>query len=650
VHFAQGKDKVDAKRFEAMVARLEVESGRSPTAYQLKVAALALLGFAILGLIVGVAGLGLLLLAGFALAMLLTGGGALIVLLKLGKLLLLLAIPLWYLVRHSISALFTRLPPPQGTAIARQQAPALFAAMDEMRRRMKGPRFHHVLIVDDMNAAVVQRPLFGLVGWPRNYLLLGLPLLESLSPLEALAVVAHEYGHLAGSHSHFAAFIYRLRHTWSTVDAVTAQWHGWVSRPMQRLVHWYAPYFNAYTFVLARTNEYQADAASAELVSAQVAATALTRVDLSAKRYERFLEQTFGSIRSSAQPPQDLSQRWAGLAPQAMAGDEARQWLQQALQRDSQVSDTHPALRERLRALSGQAPAADQLPPPLAGESAAAAWLGAAAAALRETLQRQWQERVNEPWARRHQEIQARLARLQELDAQPAPTLDEQIERLRLRVELQPDEDHLPRLAAFNAEHADLPLPLFLEARLRLKGGDAGALALLERVIVLDPEAIKPVSEIAFAFLKERKDEAAAAIWQERWNQRHQMEVARERQASALDVKHELCAVELDVETMERVKTLLRSASKGIKRAYLARRILPADPALQTFVLGIELTGWARFRSQGPAIVGRLAKLEWPIGLFVSSMAGAYKPLKRKLRAVPGSEIALTPGNTPATD
>jgi len=44
----------------------------------------------------------------------------------------------------------------------------LFDAMDRMRERMKGPRFHHVLITDDVNAAVVQRPAFGLFGWPRN--------------------------------------------------------------------------------------------------------------------------------------------------------------------------------------------------------------------------------------------------------------------------------------------------------------------------------------------------------------------------------------------------------------------------------------------------------------------------------------------------
>ena len=61
----------------------------------------------------------------------------------------------------------------------------------------------------------------------------------------------------------FGAFIYRLRLTWGTIQDLTGQWQGWASKPFRSLVGWYAPYFNAYTFVLARANEYEADATSA---------------------------------------------------------------------------------------------------------------------------------------------------------------------------------------------------------------------------------------------------------------------------------------------------------------------------------------------------------------------------------------------------
>jgi Zn-dependent protease with chaperone function len=629
---------MDAAQFEQMVVRLERESHASPMAYQLKVAALALLGFLILALIVGFAGLGLLLLVGLALATLFTGGQALILLFKLGKLLILLAIPLWLLVKSSVTALLVRLPAPQGLALTRRQAPALFDAMAHMRKRMKGPRFHHVLITDEMNAAVVQRPAFGLFGFPRNYLILGLPLLESLTPQEALAVVAHEYGHLAGSHSRFAAFIYRLRHSWGTIQALSQQWQGWASRPLQAVIRWYAPYFNAYTFVLARANEYQADAASAELVGAGVAASALKRVNISAPRYDDFVDGTFRAMRDQATPPGDFTVRWAAQAHAAPPEERAGQWLRQALERESQVSDTHPVLRERLRALPGQADLAQQLPPPLEGASAATAWLGGGVEALRETLQRQWHERVADAWSQRHQELQLRMKRLAALDAGAERSTDEELERLRLRLDLHPEDDHLPALAAFNAAHADQPVALFLEACLRLDRDDDSGIALLERTIALDADATRAAAERAYAFLKPRKD-ARADTWEKRWHERQAFEAARVDELNRLDPAHELRADDLSPAQRERVKEVLRIGGKGVKRAYIARRILPSDPSIETYVLGLELTAWAHHRGQGAAVVGRLVEFDWPMHLFVCELSGTHKALKKKLKALPGAEV-----------
>jgi len=317
-----GRDAMDVDRFKKLVARLEEESAADPRLYRLKVAALTLLGFGILALLIGAVGFGLVLILGLCVAVAASGGGALLLLLKFGKLVFLLVIPLWFLVKSAVKALFIRLPAPQGREITRLEAPALFAALDRMRHQMNGPRFHHVLVVDDVNAAVVQRPAFGLVGWPRNYLLLGLPLLEAMPPEEALAVVAHEYGHLAGSHGHFSAFIYRLRHTWATVQDYTDHIQGWLGRLVAPLVRWYAPYFNAYTFVLARADEYHADAASAELVGTAHAAHALKRVNLVAPLHQRFMQKTFDRIDHEAQPPQDLMHRWAAQATQATADAE----------------------------------------------------------------------------------------------------------------------------------------------------------------------------------------------------------------------------------------------------------------------------------------------------------------------------------------
>ena len=120
------------------------------------------------------------------------------------------------------------------------------------------------------------------------------------------------------------------------------------------MIRWYAPYFNAYTFVLARANEYEADAASAELVGAQHAAHALMRADIVDARHRRFMEQACDRIAHDATPP-DVMQGWADEARRAPVDVDARGWLREALDHGGHFLDTHPTLRARLTALQGVA-------------------------------------------------------------------------------------------------------------------------------------------------------------------------------------------------------------------------------------------------------------------------------------------------------
>ena len=622
---------MEVDRFKELVARLEQESARSPGRYRAKVAALTLLGFGILALLLGAVGFGLLALAGIVVAIAFTGGAALLLLLKFGKVLLLLAIPLWYLCKSAIQALFVRLPAPQGREITPVEAPALFAALDDMRRRMKGPRFHHVLVVDEVNAAVVQRPAFGLVGWPRNYLLLGLPLLEAMPPAEALAVVAHEYGHLAGSHGHFSAFVYRLRHTWGTIQAYTDHIQGWLGKLVAPLVRWYGPYFNAYTFVLARNDEYLADAASAELVGVSNAAHALKRVNLITPRHHRFMQKTFERVDHDAAPPRDLLRRWADTAGETPAEPDARRWLADALDRVGNVTDTHPTLRARLAALAAAGAPEQDPPPPVPGASAAQAWFGARLEPLRTELESRWAEQVAQPWAEQHAAVQQQRQRLAELRGLPARDADQEIEALRLTLRLEPEVDLRDALAAFNAAHPGHPLGLFLEGTARLDKGESAGLALLDLAMTHDPEATKPACERAHAFLTERKETEAAEAYAERWRRRDELETQRQRQLENVSGSDTLEPHGLDAATVQAILARLDAAArKHVARVYLSRRVIPADPGIRQFVLGVELTWWGRQRGRQRDVVERLAAIEWPIAVMVLTLEGQYAGLKKR--------------------
>jgi hypothetical protein len=97
----------------------------------------------------------------------------------------------------------------------------------------------------------------------------------------------------------------------------------------------------------------------------------------------------------------------------------------------------------------------------------------------------------------------------------------------------------------------------------------------------------------------------------------------------------------LTLEQQERVKTVLQLGGKGVARAYLARRVLPADPSIVTHVMGLELKRWDSMRGHASEIVKRLSEFEWPAHVFICVLDGAHSVLGEKLKALPASEVSF---------
>jgi hypothetical protein len=400
------------------------------------------------------------------------------------------------------------------------------------------------------------------------------------------------------------------------------------------MIRWYAPYFNAYTFVLARADEYQADAAAAELVGAHHAAHALMRVNIVGPRHQRFMSRTYDRIADDAVPPPDVMQRWADEAGCAPVEADAAGWLREALDREGHFTDTHPTLRARLDALRHAGSGDVVPPPPLAGASAAQAWLGPLAPALRQAFQQDWTNRVEDAWKKRHEQAREQRARLVELRALPERDAALELEMLHLARRVEPDVDQREPLAAFNATHPDHAEGLFLEGCERLEREDASGLPLLEAAMKLDPDAIKLACQRAHAFLLERGDKAGAEAYAQRWRERDAHETLRDSQVRHLSTAHALAPHGLDAETVERVRALLTPAvTRHVEAIHLARRVIPADPSVVLLVMGVKLTWWGRWRKMQGAVVRRIAAGEFPVAMTVISLDGAYKAFEPKFKA-----------------
>lgn len=616
------------EQFEALVDGLEQQAQKNPGRYRIKVLLLALLGNVYLGTM-------LLVLTAVLAAL----AAAVMVLKALAvKLILVVGFFLWIILK----ALWVRVEPPAGTEIKVGQAPDLFAMIDELRRKSGAPRLHQVLITEDFNAGIVQSPRLGLFGWPRNYLLIGLPLLKALRVLQFKAVLAHEFGHLANGHGKVSNGIYRQRLRWSRLLAALDGGESRGSFLFKPFLNWFVPYFNAYSFPMARTNEYEADAMSVRLTSSQAAAAALTNVNvvgryLTERYWQRIYQQADQQPYPGVLPYCAMSRGVATEVDDASA----QTWLDQAIARQTDLADTHPAFKDRLNAI-GEPPC---LAPPVLGQ-AADRLLGGALAAITESFDRRWREHVLPSWEARYRQVQQDRRQLAELNMRCRSgeelTFQEAYERARLTGSAGNDtEDALAQFRLLHERDPDDALTgLSLGARL-LTADDAEGCALIERVMQLDESVIVNGCELLrdYHWRQGRKEEAYA--WHRHLIERLQLQEAAGKERNRLALNDTFECHGLADETIAELRAELMTVA-GLRQVYLVKKRVKHLAHLPCYVLGYRVTGFFQLhhRRRAQAALRQIQEtVVFPGETLIINIDGANARFGRRFRPLDGARI-----------
>jgi Zn-dependent protease with chaperone function len=615
--------------FDSLVFRLEQVARSQPGGYRFRVLLLALLGNAYISAII-------LLLVSLLLAL----AASVLVLKALAvKFILIIGVFLWVVLK----ALWVKVPPPDGTEISERDAPQLFAMIDDLEQQLDAPPFHKVLITDDFNAGVVQAPRLGVFGWYQNYLLIGLPLMKSLTEEQFKAVLAHEFGHLAKGHGRMSNWIYRLRLRWSRLMSVLEQSESKGSFLFRPFLNWYAPYFNAYSFPLARANEYEADATSVRLTSPAAAAQALTGVDvIGSYLYERYWPQIH---RQADELPQPRFAPYSGMAKGVASELDPKatyKWLQRALQESTTSDDTHPALTERLKAI-GQSP---HLAPPQPGQ-AADRLLGMALERITETFDQQWQQSIQPRWEERYQEVQEgrqSLAQLEaKLESDTELTLQEAFDRACLTESYGAGpEKALVQFRELHQRKPDDPVLCYHLGMRMLNNDEDGAVALVERAMDIDEAYVVHGAEALRDYYWRHGSEEQAHVWYQRWVERTNIEAEEERERNEVRLEDKFERHGLSDETLAELRGQLKLVP-GLRKAWLVRKRVKHFPERPMYLLGYAASrsfiSWSNKQRIAEVLEQIKDNVTFPGETLILSVEGGNYRFGRKFRWVRRSRI-----------
>jgi Zn-dependent protease with chaperone function len=569
-------------KFDLLVRQLERSRQRTKTNYQMHVAALAAIGYGYIAIVC----LGLLSSLWLLKWSIEVAQQQPIVAIDTNILLAhpdRLCLGFGLIVTVAIALFWTKAPILTDLEIDRAEFPELFETIDELSQQLNAPKIHHVIVNFEHNAAVSQVPHFGWRENCHNYLILGLPLLQSLTPAQFRATLAHELEHLSNNDSSFMGYILRVGRMW---EQLTADNNLFI---FQWFFRWYEPVIKAYSFISVRDREYAADASAQRMTSPEIAASDLIQTYI----YQYYLQECFSrqldrQARECETPPSDVVTQMLAALRQPLDPQTAQVWLGLILGQATDTDDTHPCLSDRLAAMGYPTPKS-WTPRPIL-QTAAERFFGDRLADLAAELDVQWYEQRKAVWLCQYRHARAQRSYLTTLNRhrETAPlTRGEATVRADLTTELDGELLALPLWQAILDRDPNCALANYQVGKAIVNRGHASGCTYLERAIALDPDLVVASCEELYRFHIFKGNLATAEIYLE-WRQHHLHKQWRSKLERNIKDTDRFIPHDLDANLIAEICQKL-ARYPAIDRAYLVCKPMQVFQDRPLYILSLKL-------------------------------------------------------------
>jgi Zn-dependent protease with chaperone function len=636
-------------QYISLIQKLEVSAAKNRSLYQFKVFLLTILGYAyfvglILSVLVPIGVVGWLVWmspAVFARLLLFTAKFWWALIPGLGL--------FFGFIGSAIKSITAKVPDPEGSELTRAEAPELFDFVERTCANLQSKKPEKILITDNFNAAVVTMPRFGIFG-QKVLLLIGLPIMKALSPEQFKAVLAHEIGHISGKHGAFAKWAYQMRESWGRlIDSQAVTDHKFASL-YKGFVDWFFPYFTAYSFVLMREHEKDADRDAARIVGSRPLGEALILLETKGRVLEDdFWRGVHQENISNEMPTEQLFTRMLGILA-FVDEEQSVSSLSKAVSVPTDFNDTHPALADRLR-LFGYWTSGDLPDFPAQSEiDAARLFLGEEADGFTSQFDARWDEQAAKEWKTRHdhfQESQKRVLELEEKRSGADLSLEELREMARRLTEKDGIAAAMPVIEEAAEKFPEDGVVWYNLGLARLSQEDERGLADLDKAGELDSTLKLEANQLAFGYLrgKGRLDEARA--YATYIDEQNEIIEKAQKERAAVFPEDKFLIHELPDEFIEKIPQKLAGLEE-ISAVYAVRKDVEYFPERPFHVLFIEIRKKGRIKNRhdgNASVIFKIARERLDTGEihYFVTLAGKYAGTKHYLDKIPGARVYEKP-------
>lgn len=276
---------------------------------------------------------------------------------------------------------------PTGLDITKEKFPHLFKLIDEILVDFGNPNIDKIIIRDKYEIRVVKTPRTGIPFFNTRTLIIGLPVLLTMSPLYFRALLARRIGQLSTQHTPFSTRLYFLNDIWIQFKISSKQSKNIFAKALGYFFQLYSSLYQKIFMPLLQEEELEADRYGMDLINDRDMVECLVYEEVVTQFLQnKFWPKIYHLAKRSKTPEFMPYSQMTKVIKSGITDSEISETIQAALKVEINHPAPMPSLMARLNHLGHSKP----LPPKRLNQTAAEYYLGSNLEKIIQLFDKRW--------------------------------------------------------------------------------------------------------------------------------------------------------------------------------------------------------------------------------------------------------------------
>lgn len=276
---------------------------------------------------------------------------------------------------------------PTGLDVTKEKFPHLLKLIDEIRDEFGKPKIDKIIIRDKYEIRVIKTPKTHMPFLNTKTLIIGLPVLQTMSPLYFRALLARRIGQLSTQHTPVTTRLYFLNDIWGQFKISCKQSRNIFAKVLSYFFQLYAPLYQTVLNPLLQEEELEADRYGTDLINDRDMVECLVYEEVVMQFLNnKFWPKIYHMAKRTKTPEYMPYSQMTKVIKAGITDDEISEAIQTALKVEINHTSPMPSLSTRLNHLGHAKP----LPPKRLSKTAAEYYLGSSLGKIIQLFDKRW--------------------------------------------------------------------------------------------------------------------------------------------------------------------------------------------------------------------------------------------------------------------